>query len=181
MHVANQCLVVGQRGVAALDPPHPVVVHQEQVISPGRARDVHVLPQVDVAPGSNHHETAVAPGRETVRRVPVHPRKAGRAFRPQQYFPVVLEPGVIGIRAICDRRRNHVRVGRAGQVEKLIDLVRGDVTEDASSARAFKEPGWAQMAVDPVRSEAREVHDLADRAGLNQLVDPGHCPNLEAF
>ena len=46
---------------------------------------------------------------------------------------------------VADLRRHHLALGRTGEEEKLIRLVRSDVAEDAAVARAFEEPGRPRL------------------------------------
>ncbi len=63
---------------------------------------------------------------------------------------------------------SNFRVVRAGEMQELLDLVRGDVGEDAAVGRGVEEPVGARGGVQAVRAEARDVDDAADGSGLDQ-------------
>ncbi len=73
------------------------------------------------------------------------------------------------------------RVGRAGERQELVDLVRCDVDEDAAVLRAIEEPRIAKRAVQPVRAQADGLHDVADRPVTHQLERARHGTNFEAL
>ena len=174
----NRASVVGQRRVAAVDPPGAGLVRQEQVVGAGHARDVDVLANLEESLGPEHGKAPVTPRRKAVGGVPVDPEEAGRPLGLQEHLAVVVE---VRVGPIGDRARDQLRVRRAREVQELVDLVRGEVAEDAAGAGGLEEPGRARGPVEAVRAKAGQVHDVADRTRLDQLGGTGHRPDFETL
>ena len=85
------------------------------------------------------------------------------------------------MRDVLRTRERDLGVGHAGEHQELVDLVRGDVDEDAAVLRLVVEPRVAQRAVLAVRPEAHGLHDVADRAVAHEVQRARHRPYLEAL
>ena len=129
--------------------------------------------------GAEDGEPSVAPGAEPVGREPVDADVAGAAVAAQHHVAEVLEPGVLRVVDVAHLRGHDLGSGRAGEEEELVELVRGDVAEDAAVALLLEEPGGPGLRVHPVRPEADGLDDLADGAGLHQLARLHRGPVLE--
>src|SRR6202040_3868206 len=98
----------------------------------------------------------------------------------QQHLAEILEAGVARIGKVADRGADDLGVVRAGESEKLVDLVAADIGEDSAAFVALEEPGWAQVAVEPGRAEGHGLHHAADRARRDKLERAGNRRRLEA-
>ena len=101
---------------------------------PVAAGDVHVLPHLDVAVGAEDRQAAVAPGGQAVGREPVDADVAGAAVAAQHDVAEVLELRLVGMRTLPTCADTTSAARRAGEVQELVGLVRGDVAEDAAVA-----------------------------------------------
>jgi hypothetical protein len=64
--VVHELLTVRERHVAAIDVLRLLLIDQEQVVGPGAAAEVDVLPDLDEALGAEDRQAPVAPRREAV-------------------------------------------------------------------------------------------------------------------
>jgi hypothetical protein len=131
------------------------------VVGSGSAVEVHILPQLDRALGSEDDEAAVAPGRKAVGREPVDPDRAASAIAFEDDVAEILEAGQVGMADIADGARDDPRGPRSGEVKELIDLMGGDVVEDAAVGRPVEEPVRPDGPVQPMRPEPGRVNDAA--------------------
>ena len=115
-------------------------VHEVEVVGRVRSADVGVLAKLDVARGPLDEEPPVAPGGQPVGREPVDADVAVRPVGPQHHLAEVLEAGTVGHRGVLGQRMDDLGGLGPGEVEELVDLVAGDVAEDAAVAFAPEEP-----------------------------------------
>ena len=71
---------------------------------------------------------------------------------------------------VADLRRDHFGLRRIGEEEKLIELVRRDVANDAAEILPVPEPGRSRLRIDAMRTEADGLDDFADGPGLDQFA-----------
>src|SRR5665647_2683982 len=100
--------------------------------------DVHVLPLLDEAFGTEDEHAAVAPHLQSVGGEPVAPEVAAGA-----------------------RVGHHRPVRGAGVVQDLLDLVRTDVAQDAAVLVLLEEPRRPGRRREAVRPEADHLHDAS--------------------
>src|SRR5262249_40605855 len=65
---------------------------------------------------------------------------------------------------------DHVGLLGVCEEEELIELVRGDVADDAAEIFSVPEPCRARARSDPMRAEADGLDDFADRPGFDQFA-----------
>ncbi len=163
-HVVDQPRAVGQRLGAAVDVLRAFAIDEEEVVAAGPAGDVDVLAQLDVALGAEDRQPPVAPHAQALRREPVDADVAGAAVAAQQHFAEVFELRRVRVGVVGDVRGHDLGARRAGEVQELVALVRGDVAQDAAVALALEEPVRPRVVAQRVRAEAHGLHDAADRA-----------------
>ena len=66
-------------------------------------------------------------------------------------------------------RGDHLRFVRTGKEQKLVELVRADVAQDAAVALQLEEPGRAILGIHAVGPQSDRLDDLSDCPGLNQF------------
>ena len=125
------------------------------MVDAGAAADVDIFAQLDGALRAGDEQTAVAPGRQAVRREPVNADIAARVFRAQPHFAEVLQARRLGIAAVGDARGDNLGVVGACKKQKLLALVRADVGEDAAIFVALEKPVGPRLLVEAVRPESR--------------------------
>ena len=179
--VGDERGAVRQGDVTAVDVARLLLIDEKQVTFPGPAGDVDVLAHLDEPVSAENRQPAVAPGRQAVRREPIHADVAGAGVAAQHDVAEILEGRILRVVDVADLRRHDVGAGRAGEVQELIGLVRCDVAEDAAELRLVEEPRRPRLHVDAVRAEADGLDDLADRAGLDELRGLDRRAILEAL
>ena len=92
----TSCAPVAQLHLAGVDVPRFLLIGEEQVTAARASGDVDVLADLDEAVGAEDGQAAVAPGRQTVGREPVHADVPGAAIAAQHHVAEVLEPGYCG-------------------------------------------------------------------------------------
>ena len=60
----------------------------------------------------------------------------------------ILQPRVIGVGTVRDRRGDHIGVGRAGEEQELLALMAADVAQDAPITLPLEEPGRTLVVAD---------------------------------
>src|ERR1700726_815303 len=63
----------------------------------------------------------------------------------------------------------HFGILRTGEEEELLDLMRGDISEDAAITLALEEPTGSGSLVDAVRAQPDGINNRADCASPHQL------------
>ena len=109
-------------------------------------------------------EPPVAPDREAVLREPVDANEPGRIVGSQQDLPKILEFRRFGMIEIGDVARHDLGLLGSGEEQKLLDLMRADVAQNAAGPLAAIEPVRARVVADLVRPEADRLQHAADRA-----------------
>ena len=71
---------------------------------------------------------------------PVDPDKATRAVAPQQDLAEILELGQVRRPEMADAGGCDLGILRAGEMQELVDLMRGDIGEDAAEIPPVEEP-----------------------------------------
>ncbi len=140
---------------------------------------VDIFSQLDIALGAEDGQPPVAPGRQPVRSEPVDPDVAGGVGAAQQRLAEILQLRRARIAAVGHRGRDDLDIERAGEEQELLELVRGDVGQDAAIAGPLEEPVRPRLGVEAVRPEPDGVDHLADRPGLHQLARLHGRPGLE--
>src|SRR4051812_40438140 len=150
------------------------------------ASDVDVLAQLDVTLRAQDHQPAVTPGRKALRGVPVDPDETVGGLGSQGQLAVVLHPWGVGMGVVGDRAGDDLGGVGAGEEEELVDLVAGDVSQDAAGPFPVIEPvgsagtpGEVGTVALPVRTEPEGLHDLADPAGPDELACLDRTAHLE--
>ena len=133
-HVVPEPRPVVELHARAVHVPRPLPVGQEQMVPPRPPLGVHVLPQLDVAARPHQEQPPVPPDRRPLHRHPVHPDEPGRMLRRHHRVPVVVPPLLPGIVEVRLHARQHPRRRRPGEMQELLELVRGDVDEDMPAA-----------------------------------------------
>ena len=80
---------------------------------------------------------------------------------------------------VRDLRGDHLRRVGSGEEQELVELVRGDVAQDAAVALLLEEPRRPRLGGHPVGTEADRLDDPADGARLDQLAGLDRRPVLE--
>src|SRR6202012_4749312 len=83
---------------------------------------------------------SVAPGAQTIGRAPVQPDIAEALVALEHHVAEILKVRMTRMAHIGDLRCHHLRAGRAGVEEKLVDLVRADIAQDAAELHILPEP-----------------------------------------
>src|ERR1044071_9722071 len=91
--VVHELFAVRELDAAAVDVSGLLLVHEEEVVAAGAARDVHVLADFDEAVRAEDGQTPVAPGAQTVGREPIDADVAGASVAAQHHVAEVLEVG----------------------------------------------------------------------------------------
>ena len=130
--VVDQLAGEGQRDVLAVDVAGLLLIDQEQVAAALAPGDVHVLADLDEAVGAEDGQAPVAPRAQALWREPVDADVAGAAVAADHAVAEVLEAGLVGVVQVADLRGDDLRLGGSGEEQELVELVRGDVGEDAA-------------------------------------------------
>ncbi len=128
--VVAQALAVVELGVRAVHVAGALAVGQEQVVAAGPALDVHVLAELDVAAGAHQEEAPVAPDRRARRRSSSRRGRSRWRGRRRRWRGRSRSSRAGRDGRGWPRRRQDAGGGRPGEVEELLELVRGDVDED---------------------------------------------------
>jgi hypothetical protein len=70
---------------------------------------------------------------------------------------------------------------RAGEMQELVDLMRGDIGQDAAEPGLVEEPAGPDRAVEPMRPESDRLHDAPDRSVRDQFAGDDGRGNDEAL
>src|SRR6478735_6890522 len=118
-----------------------VRVHEIDMIAGLFPADIDVLAQLDVALLTENDHAAVTPGAEALRREPVDADVIRRTVVAEQVgLAEILEVGLVLVCVVADRGVHDRGVGGAGIGEKLLELVRADVAQDAAELVLLVEP-----------------------------------------
>ena len=184
--VVHEVGVVGQLDVGAVDALRAGAVDDEQVVTARAAGDVDVLAELDVALGAEDDQPSVAPGGQPLRGVPVDADVAVGVVAAQRRLAEVLHGRRLGMGVVGHRAGHHLGGLGAGEPQELVDLVAGDVGEDAAGAGRVVEPvgptcaaGQVGAVAFPVRTQSQGLDDLADPPGADQLAGPDRAAHLE--
>ncbi len=82
-------------------------------------------------------------------------RIAAGTVAAQQDLAEILEAGQIIRAEMADRRGHDLRLRRAREMQELVDLVRGDVGQDAAIGRRIEEPAGPDRSVEDDAAQAR--------------------------
>ncbi|MCY1558025.1 hypothetical protein D9M68_949240 [compost metagenome] len=82
----------------------------------------------------------------------------------------VLQAGTIGMVAIVDARGNHLAIIGIGEEQELLELVAGDIAENAAIAIAGEKPVRTIVEAQRVRAETHGVDHLANGALGNEIA-----------
>src|SRR5665647_165211 len=144
--------------------------------------DVHVLPLLDEAFGTEDEHAAVAPHLQSVGGEPVAPEvAAGARVGHDRRIAEVVQPRMLRVGVVGDLAAHHRPVRGAGVVQDLLDLVRTDVAQDAAVLVLLEEPRRPGCRREAVRPEADHLHDASDRAGLDELGREHGRLDVDAF
>src|SRR3984893_13171797 len=136
------------------------------------AADVDVLAHLDRAFGADDHHPPVAPGREPIGGEPVDANIPCGAGRAQQHLAKILQLGMVRICPVGYGRGCHFGILCAGEEEELLDLVRGDISEDAAITLALEEPTGSGSSVDAMWAQPNGIPNRANCAGLHERWRP---------
>src|SRR5262249_17450497 len=146
------------------------IVDEKEMIPAGAiAAEVGVLADFDEAFRPEDRQAAVAPGVQRVRREPVHAYVARSAVAAQHHIAEIFEFRILRVIHVADLRGDYFGLRGVGEEEKLIELVRSDVADNAAEIFSVPEPGRARARSDAMRAEADGLYDFADRAGFDQF------------
>src|SRR5258708_12285484 len=104
------------------------------------AADVDVLAHLNRAFGADDHQPPVAPGREPIGGEPVDAYISRGAGRVEQYVAEILQLGMGRICAVGHGRGCDFGILCSSKEEELLDLVRGNISEDAAITPPLEEP-----------------------------------------
>ena len=88
---------------------------------------------------------------------------------------------MIRICEITNARRDNFGIVRTGQIEELVDLMRGDVGQYSAIGRLVKKPVGPCGQVQPMRAKTNGLNHCANGTFGNQLCGAGDSGNLETF
>ena len=98
------------------------------------AGNVDILAQLDIAFGAQDGQAPVAPGGQAFRGEPVDADIARSVGRAHMRIAHILQARLFGMAAIGDAGRYDLGVHRIGEEQELLELVAGDIAEDAAIA-----------------------------------------------
>jgi hypothetical protein len=88
--------------------------------------------QLNIPLCAQNDQSAIAPCVETIRGEPIDPNVAGAAVTSQSQVAKIFQFGELGMVVVGHLRGHDFGSGRAGEVEKLIDLMGGNIGQDAA-------------------------------------------------
>ena len=187
--VGDELRTEGQWNIAAIDIADLLLIDDEEMIASRASGDVRVFAQLDIAFGAEDEEPAVAPGSEAVGCEPVNTHVTDAAIAAKHHVTEVLEFRMLRMVDIADLRGDGLGRSGARVEEKLIDLVRTDVGENAAVLCGFPEPVWPRRGtavvsmplLDLVRCDVQRLHDSSDGSGLNEFTGLDRGADFEAL
>src|SRR5687768_108711 len=127
---------------------------KEMVPAGALAAEIGILADFDEPLSPKNRQPAVAPGVQPVGREPVHTDIAGPAVAAQHHVAEILEFRMLRVVHVADLSGHYFGARGIGEEEKLIELVRGDVADNAAEIFSIPEPGRARIWVDAMRPQA---------------------------
>ena len=115
------------------------------MVAPRTAADIDVFPQLDVTVRAQDRQASIAPGAEAFRGKPVDANEAGSAVATQHDFAEIFELGGFRVAEVANVGRDNFSLGRSREMEELVALMRGDVTQDSPIALALEKPVGARV------------------------------------
>ncbi len=166
-NIVDQLCTIRQRHVATIDVARPLLVNQKEMIRAGSAGDVDVFSDLDVAIRPQHGEASIPPAFQALRCKPVHANIPCAAIAAQQQLSKILQLRVCGVMPVGHLCRHHLSPSGAGEEEKLLGLMGGDVGDDSAILLAAEKPGRALGKPSAVWTEPYRLEHTTDRARLD--------------
>jgi hypothetical protein len=137
----------------------PRSIDQNHTIGALASANIDIFAKLDVALAPGNCQSPIAPIRQGIGRKPVHANIAACGVRAQIQLPQILQPGVIRIATIGNKRVGDLGVSRPRVMQKLIDLVRRNVGQNTTVAITLKEPRRPRRAVKSVRPKSNRLNN----------------------
>src|SRR5258708_22487424 len=169
-NISDQLATIRQFELGAIYILGPRLGDQEQVVVTGASIDVHILAHFYKALGSQKGQTPITPHGQTIGGIPIHTDVACAFIATEQHFAKIFQFWILRKFVVRYVGGSDFGLRGVGKKQKLVHLMRGNITQDAAILGLAKEPVRARRWVNAMWSQAHRLDHAAYGASLDEFT-----------